>query len=685
MNWKLLLPTTHDPISAWQALFSADASKASYGLSDLFILVTIYLALAFLAWGSWKFLRSLWRSGRYLKRLNKIGKKDGAYNTAKNDLFNEDSLPLFKELDAHLIVEPPFVAPPETGKKSPPRPVNLVPPLRRSVDAAEIFSDEVLGPGLSSSRLFQVVPGTLTGLGVLGTFVGLQLGIGGLNLDNLQQLDKSIVPLIQGCAVAFSTSVWGVVASLVFSLVEKAMEAFALGRVRKLQQRVDSLIPRYVPEEAMAGLERSSKETEKHLKGLAVAIGEHMQEAIKKLGGEIGEAVRDAVGKGQGPIADQAAQLLATAITAEIGKLREAVEGMSGEFSSKFNKSSDDLMSTVKSLEPTVATLGETMNAVRSTVTDAIAKLNAHESVMTEMAAAATNVKQAADTFASMNGTLEQASARNEEAAKAQLSAAEKNQEVTTKMSVVGEKLPEMRQTIEDAARVIGSLGGPIEELKKLLEQHPEKEGEREGKRAETENARSQQLLGMTNDLAATVTLAAQEFGKVSGMAQALSSAATSLQGASTGLAEFGSQVVAASKDQKSASSTSLAAAELNKLVASKLEPLPASLERVSTGLQAAGSSVASGAESARVAYTELKTLQAEWFKGAELGLNALRDRVQAIIQSYGEQIDGQTNRLMTQWTNEVTQCLTAYASQVEKIDGGINDLTTALAQMPKP
>ena len=186
----------------------------------------------------------------------------------------------------------------------------------------------------------------------------------------------------------------------------------------------------------------------------------------------------------------------------------------------------------------------------------------------------------------------------------------------------------------------------------------------------------------MSKELSESVGKAAIEFGKVSGLAGELSAAAGSLKGASSELAVFGEQVVTASKDQRSASTTSLAAAELSKLVAKSLEPLPSAITSLTSGLQAAGVSVKSGAEAASASYEKLITLQEQWFKGAEVAFQALRDRVQSVIKAYGDQIDGQTQNLMKQWTDEVTACLTSYENQAQAIEDGIEELQTAISNI---
>ena len=83
-----------------------------------------------------------------------------------------------------------------------------------------------------------------------------------------------------------------------------------------------------------------------------------------------------------------------------------------------------------------------------------------------------------------------------------------------------------------------------------------------------------------------------------------------------------------------------------------------------------------------RDTYKELLGLQRQWFHGAEAGLNAMKDRLQEIISAYGDQVEGQTSHLMNQWTKEVAQCLKTYESQVDALQGEIDELQSALSRI---
>lgn len=660
MKIASLLPSTWNPSEALTKLLQGSSIESSHGLSDLFILATIYIGCAFFVGAALLTFRSCWRTIRYRRRLSGIKE----YSSARESLGGDGSFPLFREFNHHLVDVPR-----QDGSG------DMV--LRRSLDAEEIFTDDRFAPGLSSNRVFQALPGILTGLGVLGTFVGLQLGIGGLDLHDLKKLETSIVPLIQGCAVAFSTSVWGVGASLVFSFLEKLLEGFALGGVRKLQQRVDALVPRYVPEEAMADLARSSRGSEDLLKNLAVAIGDEMQKAIGRLGADIKDAVVNATKEGQGPLAEQSAQLLSSAITSELGKLKETIDGMGQRFTDDFNSVSKELTRQVEAFGPTVTSLAQSVTSSHETVTNAVTKLNAHEAVMASMGDASEKIKQAANSFASMNGALETSASRNKDAAEAQNEAAKVNQEVAAKFAAVGERLPEVRQTIEDAARVIGSLGGPIAELQTLLSKQPELQKEIEGQRAASEEERSTRLLTLSKDLAGTVGKAVEEFAKVGAIAQQLDKASSSLEEASNELAVFGQQVLQASQEQRAASEASREAATASKQTTEVLKPLPEAFKGLSIELADSGGAFRQGIEAA----TESQKL---WLKGVEAQLSAQHDNLKAIVASYGGQLEGETKKLIEQWTAAVTECLKSYESQVQTLDEHLEALEEAVSSIKR-
>lgn len=71
------------------------------------------------------------------------------------------------------------------------------------------------------------IPGTLTGLGILGTFIGLSLGLGAFSGNDIFTISDNVGPLLTGMKVAFHTSVYGIFFSLVFNFIYRNIMAQA--------------------------------------------------------------------------------------------------------------------------------------------------------------------------------------------------------------------------------------------------------------------------------------------------------------------------------------------------------------------------------------------------------------------------------------------------------------------------
>lgn len=80
----------------------------------------------------------------------------------------------------------------------------------------EYFIDATMKKGMLS-----IIPGVLTGLGILGTFVGLSFGLQNFNTGTAAAITNSIAPLMDGIKIAFHTSIYGMVFSLIFNFVYK--------------------------------------------------------------------------------------------------------------------------------------------------------------------------------------------------------------------------------------------------------------------------------------------------------------------------------------------------------------------------------------------------------------------------------------------------------------------------------
>ncbi len=75
------------------------------------------------------------------------------------------------------------------------------------------------------------ISGTLTGLGILGTFLGLSMGLGSFHGNDIYTISDNVGSLLSGMKVAFHTSVYGIFFSLVFNIVYRSIMSDAYGKL----------------------------------------------------------------------------------------------------------------------------------------------------------------------------------------------------------------------------------------------------------------------------------------------------------------------------------------------------------------------------------------------------------------------------------------------------------------------
>ncbi|WP_127068798.1 hypothetical protein [Veillonella sp. 3891] len=141
------------------------------------------------------------------------------YSFSEFDLYNEDRLNqilgdsiLGKDWEATIRNEKYLLQYSKTGIEGSSR-------LYFTVDIREIFDVDSAYDSIKFNDLRNNMPAIMTGLGILGTFVGLTLGLYTLNLNSTgaDGLQTQINNLISSSGTAFITSLFGILFSLAYS------------------------------------------------------------------------------------------------------------------------------------------------------------------------------------------------------------------------------------------------------------------------------------------------------------------------------------------------------------------------------------------------------------------------------------------------------------------------------------
>lgn len=91
-----------------------------------------------------------------------------------------------------------------------------------NIPSSEYFNIENISPKYKlNMRMMETSSGTLVGLGLLGTFLGLTVGIINFDSSNSENIQESIQGLLGGMGTAFSTSLFGMAFSILFTIFDK--------------------------------------------------------------------------------------------------------------------------------------------------------------------------------------------------------------------------------------------------------------------------------------------------------------------------------------------------------------------------------------------------------------------------------------------------------------------------------
>ena len=163
----------------------------------------------------------------FLNELRKLGK---ANNLIKALLSSENAIDSFAGTKLESLGD--------VYKKT----INITTPdgNKTNIPSSSYFNDEnVSKMHKLNLRMLDTASGTLVGLGLLGTFLGLTVGIAGFDSSDSSNIQQSIQNLLGGMSTAFSTSLLGMLCSLIYTAIDKTMRNKLHKNIYSFTERLD--------------------------------------------------------------------------------------------------------------------------------------------------------------------------------------------------------------------------------------------------------------------------------------------------------------------------------------------------------------------------------------------------------------------------------------------------------------
>ena len=204
--------------------------------------------------------------------------------------------------------------------------------LRNTLDFGHFFNSHTVARGATENRLVAAVPGFLTAIGVIGTFMGLQFGLSGLDLTgDVDVMKDGISSVVNGAKVAFQTSIFGIFLSVLFNFFEKCLEQLLHKKLSIIEAQVDWIFPRIRPEEQLYEIAEHTQQSRESLQGLAEKIGSELQKSMATASDEIRKGLEESLNS-----------IMAPAINRLVDQTSEgnqqALDSLLGSFMDKFGE-----------------------------------------------------------------------------------------------------------------------------------------------------------------------------------------------------------------------------------------------------------------------------------------------------------------------------------------------------------
>ncbi len=246
--------------------------------------------------------------------------------------------------------------------------------LHNTEPASHHFSGDHFAPQLFHNRLLHSAPATLTALGLLGTFVGLAIGLSGLNFSanaSVEDIRAGLGPLIDGASVGFISSMVGIAMSLLVIVITRGAEAYIGTRADSFSRRIDGLFVHQSSEQSLVRIEEHTHNGSAALEELHEKIGTSLQEAVRGLSDDMQNAVSRAINSSLRPAMDQIAEHSINQTTEVFSQL---VERFAASFESIGDRQAAQMDAASDSLNASVANLTGTLDATIEQVRETIAE-----------------------------------------------------------------------------------------------------------------------------------------------------------------------------------------------------------------------------------------------------------------------------------------------------------------------
>lgn len=278
---------------------------------------------------------------------------------------------------------------------------------RATTSAAHFFSAQSIVETPMRTEFYKHLPGVLTGIGIVGTFAGLMLGLSHFDPSDTSHIQKSVKGLLDEVRFAFVGSSIAIAISILVTLVEKHRLRVCYDYLEKLIEEIDKLFLGGVAEEYLADLVASSRESSIQTRLLKDSLVTDLREMLKNLVDtqiqenlKLSQALTTSYRESGKQLADQVSGAIEGSLKAPLEALAGAVQTATGDRSNQVqNLLQDVLVAFMSKLE---SSFGQQFSGLSEMMGQSVNSMQAMQSnfasLIQEMRSAAESSNQASAT-----------------------------------------------------------------------------------------------------------------------------------------------------------------------------------------------------------------------------------------------------------------------------------------------
>ena len=555
-----------------------------------------------------------------------------------------------------------------------------------TVESESYFSVAAFTEGMKGG-LWSGLAGTFTGIGILGTFIGLTIGLAGVDTSSTGALSSSISGLLGGMSTAFVTSIFGIVSAIVFGVWHSQnMKRFGDAASRFTDALDQVFIRKSVEEILLEELAESRAQRaamEQLSTDMAISICDHLPDVLDQLAEKMDSAMKgnldtmlvglserqdkqteqlmqissntsslvsggfdqlgDVLKKGVGQGAEELGNSLKN-LSSDIASLAEGIRDI---LDRSTKASSEANQKTLDALNEAISKMNETMEGIANKQTEEtdknIQRMTAlmeemkttMKDIFDEMAASVKEQRTEIGKIAkdSADQTKENLGAINASVKELMAEIADQMQQMQSMMDMhekhMQETLDQMRQAVSSSGNVVNAAGKTVEAA---------------GKTAKV-------FVEAADDVSMKLKTAAEPLQKA---AQPLQQAAASL--------DSGVQVLAQSMTKQQADAKSVAE----------------SMQKISGDYMESSLYVKSALEEARNSWTAYE----KRFKGVSGELEKAFVQLDSGMQNYNKVTNEGLMAKLKKFDETISTAVDTLAGVTEEVNENIEDLTDAIKKM---